>query len=142
MKCQFCAKKFRNHDELQIHQVGDCQAIEAGGRAPSEDKQSSVTQHKLHTTEMECVTRKNATSTIPPAEIGKTIVTNNYRLNELKALQKKNNACSRDPYNIQEHTNNVVITLNTGTFEYFSNSLKQYLKSCSRYILKIVQKLF
>ena len=131
MKCQFCAKTFQNHDELQLHQVGDCHVIEAGGRTqPTQDPQSFVTHHNSITTEIARVEiRKSAASTIS------TTAMTNYRLNETKSLQKKHQACSRDPYHVQQHENNVVITLNTATFEYFSNMLKQYITSCHGYKL-------
>ena len=145
-QCDFCAMSFRNIEELQDHVAFVCQKIDTNrvdlpvGSSDNNPNPSSTTTPKSLII-LDTKDKVEPNNLIIPtkdgeaSEIGSPMTTN-YRLNEVKALHKKNNACSRDPYYIQEHTNNAVITLNTGTFEFFSNLLKQYLKSCSQYILK------
>ena len=81
------------------------------------------------------VSLRSTTTDVRQSHRDKSLTTK-YRLNVNKSLIKKNIACNRDPYNVQLHTSNAVITLNTATFEYFSSQLRQHLKACGRYTVK------
>ena len=140
MKCQFCHTIFESLNELQLHQVNRCPAIEASNNSCAADKHvrndkdttSVIERSQRSATMSEEHTHRQSTTT----ENARSYTITNYCLNETKSLNKKSKACNRDPYHVQEHRNNAVITLNTASFEYFRHVLKGHLQSCQRYVIE------
>ena len=193
-KCQFCSAIFKNHDELQLHQVSSCPSIEnssntctinegnegitsaadrSQGQGPNMSKNdgklcANMDERQSHQA-FECQetegnqektteTTEPQNSPRPTSEVhnnlvlasharnveysddtnqrGKETIFTNYKINKVTAVKKKLDACSREAISVKEHSRSVVITMNTGAFEFFRKALITHLGKCEHYVVK------
>ena len=145
--CQFCSEVFQNKDELQLHQVSDCEPIEAANKLSCGQTNNGTTANEtlqneqihLRETPSEMISsdlhfhqQEGTTTTTHNLPTGNQIqgaVRNNYVLDKHLALIKKRNTYDKPPYSVKERTNCIIVEFNTASFDYFKDKFMNYLEN-------------